>query len=248
MKISLMYVLLILVTSCASWVNPEYKPRKLEDYYISTGIEKYFLPEIPAWANFDQRAACFRSQNIRYFDLSALMKSYSLDYSSAIQVQAEYNAELFAFASDHSGKKPNLKEEELMFYRVSDKISGKINFFEAPKYKRIHLIWIDEVLDNENSLKKLKKFLTSSTSDKGAPVLVSFCLTKAELERRYPDLAPKMITAEMFSIFESSGKRNPNFNLELENFFDSSQTVYFYSQKKISINEMLIGKMNIENY
>lgn len=248
MKLFFIITNIIFLSSCASWVNSDYKPRRLEDYYVSTGVEKYFLPEIPSWANFDQKASCFRSQNIRYFDLDALMKSYSLEYNTAIQMQAEYNLELFNFMVEYKDKKPNLKEEELMFYRVSDKISGKINFFEAPKFKRIHLIWLDEILESESGLKKLKKFLESSTSDKGAPVIVSFCLTRAELEKRYPDLVPKAITAEMFSIFDNAGKRTPNFNLELEKFFDASQSIYFYSQKKISINEMLIGKITTENY
>jgi hypothetical protein len=248
MKILILLINFFLLTSCASWVSPDYKPRKLEDYYVSTGVEKYLLPEIPNWANFDQRASCFRSQNIRYFDLNALMKSYSLEYNTSLQMQAEFNSELFNFAQDYGGKKPNLKEEELIFYRVSDKISGRINFFEAPKYKRIHLIWIDEILESELGFKKLKKFLESSTSEKGAPVLVSFCLSKAEVEKRYPELASKMITAEMFSIFDSSGKRTPNFILEIDKFFDASQSIYFYSQKKISINEMLIGKITTENY
>jgi hypothetical protein len=248
MKIVLILLNILFLSSCASWVNPDYKPRRIEDFYVSTGVEKYLLPEIPSWVNFDQRASCFRSQNIRYFDLDALMKSYSLEYNTAIQMQAEFNAELNTFSIEHQGKKPNLKEEELMFYRVSDKISGKINFFEAPKYKRIHLIWLDEVLESEIGLKKLKKFLESSTSDKGAPVIVSFCLTKADLEKRFPDLAPKAITAEMFSIYDNSGKRTPNFTLELDKFFEASQSIYFYSQKKISINEMLVGKITSENY
>ena len=68
-------IMFVILSSCTSGL----KSRDIEQYYTSSGIEKYFLSDIPEWANFSQSAGCFRTKGIRYFDVNALMKSYSMN-------------------------------------------------------------------------------------------------------------------------------------------------------------------------
>lgn len=235
-----------LLSSCASDKN--LKPRTVEDYYAPTGVEKYFLTDVPNWANFDQKAGCFRQPGIRYFNINALMKSYALTYNQALQVQASFNEEFLKFKKANKFQAPMLKEEELLFYKVSEKVSSKIVFFDPPTYNRVNLIWLDEILGDEQKEKKLKNLLNSPVMEAGVPVLVSFCLTRDEVENKFPDLNTKMITAELFSIYDSQGNATPGFKFELGQFFKPEQKLYFYSQKKLVPDDELKGTLKILNY
>jgi hypothetical protein len=230
----------LFIWGCA---NEATKTRNVESYYQSSGIEKYFLSELPPWANFSTSGVCFRKEQIRYFDILALMKSYGIDYKTAIQIQATFNDEYLSLAKTKDSVIP-FSEEQLLFFRASDKVNSKIVFFEAPTYKRIHLIWIDSVDE-----KIVKKFLKSNIHDKGIPVLVSLCLTKKEIEAKFSETNFKTITTEMLSIYDVSGAKLPGFNISLDQFFTQDQELILYTKEKNiqNINE-LKGKYKILNY
>lgn len=221
------FILSILLSSCSSGL----KSRSVDQYYTTMGVEKYFLSDIPEWANFSQSAECFRAKGIRYFDLSALMKSFSLNYAEAIQVQATFNEEYLNIKS-----RPNvtltLKDEEILFFKSNESVKSKITFFEAPTFKQIHLIWLDEALKGPKEDGRLRDFLQSSVHNNGFPVLVSACLTKAEIEAKFPDVAVKAISAEMFSIYDKEGVRKPILHINLNSFFKDEQKIIFYTQEK----------------
>ncbi|MBC7537766.1 MAG: hypothetical protein H7281_03035 [Bacteriovorax sp.] len=237
-----------LISSCANLNNSNMQSRTVEDYYVTTGVEKYFLTDIPSWANFDQKASCYRTTTIRYFDIEALMKSYGLSYNQSLQVQSTFNEEFTQFKKSDKKHLTTLKEEELLFYKVSEKVSSKIIFFDPPTYKRVNLIWLDEVLGDPKKENKLKNFLNSSSMDLGVPVLVSFCLTRDEVETQFPDFSPKMITAELFSVYDSKGIRTPGFKIDLGQFFKPDQKLYFYSQKDVVPTDEVKGTYKLLNY
>lgn len=234
---------LFILSACSTGL----KPRSVEDFYVSTGVAKYFLSDIPDWANFSQSAGCFRTKGIRYFDIDALMKSYSLKYVEALQVQATFNEEYLEIKKDPKAML-TLKDEEVLFFKASDRVNSKINFFDAPTFKQIHLIWLDEALKGKKEEDRLKKFLESSAQDTGFPVLVSACLTKSEIEARFPDLSIKIISAELFSIFDENGTKKPSLHLNLDPFFKADQKIIFYMQETKKTVEDIRGKYKIVNY
>jgi len=248
MKFYLLIFVVLFQFGCSYLSNPGLKSRVVEDYYNPTGIEKYFLADLPNWANFDQRAGCYKNSPIRYFDISALMKSYGLNYSMALQVQASYNEELALFKELDLFHSPTLKEEELLFYKVSEKVSSKIIFFSPPTFKRINLVWLDEIIGEPFKEKKLKTFLNSKIMDEGVPLLVSLCLTRLEVEKKFPSLNTKMITAELFSAYDAQGNLNPGFNIDLGQFFGPDQKLYFYSQQNTFLADGIKGLFKIQNY
>ena len=234
-----LFLSLLLLAGCA---NPDLKPRTVENFYQSSGIEKYFLSELPQWANFSVTASCFKQDPIRYFDINALMKSYSISYATAIQIQASFNDEYVRLVKKKDAVIP-FSEEQLLFFRASDKVNAKIVFFDPPTFKRVHLIWIDSVEDI-----KVKKFLKSDAHNKGFPVLLSFCMTKREIEEKFNEANYKMISAEMFSTFDTSGIRIPSFSLALDQFFKTEQELVLYAPQKIQDLKELKGKYQIINY
>lgn len=230
---------LFMLASCA---NENIKPHSVENYFQSSGVEKYFLSEIPVWANFSENGACFRKEQIRFFNIEALMKSYAINYSAAIQIQATFNDEYLRLAKAKDTVVP-FSEEQLLFFKASDQVNSKIVFFEAPSFKKIHLIWVDGAEDTV-----IKKFLKSSVHDNGVPVLFSLCLTKRELETKFSEQNFKMISTEMLSIYNEEGKKDPSFKIYLGQFFKADQEINFYTPKKINEMNELKGKFKIINY
>lgn len=234
---------LVLLGSCSS----NLKPRDVAQYYTSTGVEKYFLSDLPEWANYSVSAGCYRTSGIRYFNLDALMKSYSLKYNDAVQIQAAFNDE-YLVLKKQPGVTIGPKEEEVVFFKASDRVNSKINFFEAPTFKQIHLIWLDEALKGKKQEDKLRNFLQSSVHDNGFPVLISACLTKNEIEAKFPNVAVKAISAEMFSIYNTNGEKQPSIHIELDSFFKPDQKIIFYSQEPKKSLDNIKGTYKVSNY
>jgi hypothetical protein len=233
-------IVLFLLSACA---NQSIKQHSIEDYYQSSGVEKYFLSSLPLWANFSTVSSCFRSEQVQYFDLNALMKSYSINYAMAIQVQGTFNEEYLKLIKLRGNIVP-FSEMQLLFFRASDRVNSKILFFDSPTFRRIHLIWIDNI-----ETQKVKKFLKSSIHDKGIPVLLSFCSTKNEIEEKFNESNYKIISAEMFSTFDFTGVKSPVLGIWLDQFFAKNQELILYSpQSNIQEIKELKGKYQIINY
>lgn len=240
-------VYLILFSFLLSGCSSALKPRNVEEFYVSSGIEKYFLSDIPEWANFSQTAGCFRTKGIRYFNIDSLMKSYSLKYPEAIQIQATFNEEFLQLKKTTKATL-SLKDEEVLFFKSSEKVNSKINFFDAPTFKQVHLIWLDEALSGQKQEERLRNFLQSSVHDNGYPVLVSACLTKAEVDAKFQGLALKVISAELFSIYDEAGDKKPNLHVNIGAFFKPEQKLIFYTQQPKKSVDDIRGNYKTANY
>jgi hypothetical protein len=239
------FLILFFIVSCST---QPLKSRTVENYFQSSGIEKYFLSEIPTWANLSETSGCFRNHSVRFFDIENMMKSYNYSFVESIQIQATFNNELEALKDKNKDKTIPMNDEQLLFFKASEKVSSKLNFFDAPTFNRINLVWIDSILKDKSEEKKLRTFLNSSVFDQGVPMLVSLCMTKSEVEKLFPDFNYKILSAEMLSVFEVDGSKSPYFKLQIDKFFNEKQSLYFYSREKIFKNNNFIGKMNFINY
>jgi hypothetical protein len=234
---------LVVLSAC----NSTLKSRNLDDYYAGVGIQKYFLTDVPDWASYSQAMGCFRENGIKYFDISALMQSYSLTYNKALQIQGHYNQEYLVFRQDPN-KKITLKEEELLFFKASDQVNSGIDFFVAPDFHTIHLISLDDVLGDEKKINKLKNFLSSSVHDSGMPIIISSCLTKGAAEKILDTQGTKIISAEMLSIYNEAGARIPNMHIALGSFFKKNQRLRLYLQNKNIRPQDFQGNFEIRYY
>lgn len=245
MKFIALITIVLSLSSCSSNL---FSSRTVENYYQSAGVEKYFLSDIPAWANFSETGECFRKYTTRYFDIDSLMKNYGINFEKAIQIQGTFNDEYNRLYDGYKQKAIPLSEEQLLFFKTSEKVNGRINFFTAPTFKRINLIWVDSALKDKDEKEKVLKFLKSPVNDLGMPVLVSLCMTKKEIEEYFPSENFKAITSEMFSIYNSKGEKAPYLRFYFDEFFKKDQELYFYSRTKNNVNNVFNGIKKFNNF
>lgn len=245
---------LIVLASCSTNTREQegFERRNLEEYFQSSGVVKYFLPDLPDWANSSVTGQCMRKTPVRYFNFKNLMESFSMDYEKSVQFQYMYNIESRKLKLDVSAEYLPLKEEEKTFYMVSDKIQADIYAFIAPKFKRINLIWIDPALRSDKDLGALKKLMRSSQMDLGHPVFVSLCLSSEEMaafskRNRFRD-GIRFIPHTMFSPFNEEREISPNLYLNVSALFKPEQKIYLYIQKLIDRPREITGDLKLVTY
>ncbi|MCO4793620.1 MAG: hypothetical protein KC493_07910 [Bacteriovoracaceae bacterium] len=253
-RVFIFVVLTLVLSSCSSDSRKSegFERRNLEEYFQSSGVIKYFLPDLPDWANSNSTGQCLRKTPVRYFNYKNLVESFALDYHQSVQFQYMYNIESQKLQSEVSVDYLPLKDEEKTFYLVSDKIQAGIYSFIIPKYKRIHLIWIDPALSSDRELASLKKLMRSKRMDLGHPVFVSLCLGTKEmsafsLKHKFRD-GIRFIPHTMFSPFNSKREISSKLYLNVSKLFKAKQKLYFYISKKLNKPSEVFGEFKVQKY
>ena len=105
--------------------------------------------------------------------------------------------------------------------------------FMVPKYKKVSVVWIDPYLSDQ---KKLRSIINRNDVQNGFPILLSNCLSSHEVEGlvkklKLEDLGVKILSAEMFSHFDSELKKQPFFSLDLNQML-KEKNIIFYGPRK----------------
>lgn len=247
-------ILAFILSACASNdADKQSKRRNLDDYFSSSGVVRYFLSDLPNWANFSQTAACQRSISPRYFNMSTLLKSYGYEYEQAIQLQYMFNVEMNKLKQRTEAKFLPFSDEEKLFFTLTDKIQADIRTFRIPKFKRVNIIWIDPILKSKAKEKKLIDLLKSAEMDSGHPVMVSMCLNHFEFEKYLSDKGLmnrniRYMPHEMFSPYTDKGVKLPLFQLYLNKIFKKEQKIFLYLPNGVSRPSEIVGKIPVKRY
>lgn len=225
------WVALLLLVGCASSDDASLK-QDLDQVYIGSGIERYALADLPEWANFSSVSSCHHSGPIRYLNFETMYKSYSMEYEQLIQFQHMLNRRFTSYKLSTGRKTIFLKDESYIMHNVHQQIIGGGRDFIVPKFRRIHLIWIDSALSNIQEQKKLKKLMYSAQMEKGHPIFVSACLSSVELEKfiskhGYEKLGVKIISEDMFSPYNDKFKIINEFALDFSLLMPGKELYYF---------------------
>lgn len=236
MNLKNFFILLIFV-GCQAPQNLPLQRRAEEEYYLSSGPVRYFLSELPHWANSSTSAACFRNESVRFFDIEALRKSFRLNYEDSIQLQLSFNQDLFRLRKINTSGAIPISQEEDLFLQVSEKISSKIKYFQVPRYPRVHLIWIDSIESTKRAT-ILKKFLNSERGMSGFPILFSLCQSTPELSdwvaQNLSGQSAKVLGYEMLSPYNDESVLSTEFSTYWDYFFEEKQAVIFYKTKQFN--------------
>ena len=221
------------LTSCAQPTHGTLKLHRTKDYYQSSGVVKYFLSDLPDWANASSEGECQRSYTVRYFDFGNLKSSYNIDYFESVQLQYLFNILSKRSKTKYKVSALPLKEEEKFFYNSMDKIKAKLFPFRRPKYKRINLIWVDPFLKDRAGTNKLVQLMKSKIMTLGHPVWVSSCFSQGEIEKTIRSLKLdtfniRILPIEAFSPFSSEYVLSTIVKLSIRELFEKDQKLYLY--------------------
>lgn len=244
-----LFLAMSLLVGCQTTDNQR---RATEQYYTSSGVEKFYLSDIPDWLNYSSSGQCLRQSKVRFMDLPKVMGQFAYSYPQALQFQLLLNRMRRDKMIEVRSEYLMLKDEEIVFYDAVDKIENGILAFPEIKFSRIHLIWIDPLLKSEEGLNSLRKLLASETMNVGYPILVSQCLDSVELEvlvskaKLYEGVG--RISTELFSVFSENRKHRFDFALDLSVLFSKQQTVHLYIPKGSSTPHEIIGDYKVHQF
>lgn len=245
MKLTLFLFLLLslgILSSCSTTVDSASSNKNPEYVYQGAGIEQYFLPELPVWANFSVLAACRRTNTLRYLNFENLRKSYSLTYDEIIHFQNMFNRKLTQFKKNNPTAPLYLKDEAYIFNNAYQLLIGGSRDFLVPNYKNVSLIWIDPYLNKKQSIKSI---LNNEQVLSGFPILVSSCLDSFEIEEyviknKLDQFGVRYIGSEMFAPYGESFELGTMFSLNFEKILNDKKINLFAPYRP----DHFKGKMN----
>ena len=248
------FLALIFVISCSSLEKAphELDRRNIEQYYTGSGPAKFFLADLPDWANFSTSGQCQRGTSVRYIDYEKLAKSYALDYQTLVQLQSMLNRKLFEIRKATNSKMLLIRDEEMAMSDSMDRVQGGIKSFAVPDYARVNIVWIDELLRQNDSGKRIQKLFQTSLMSQGHPVIVSMCLSLAQAEdflakNSLDNKNVRIISAEMFSPYTSSLLITTRFTLNFDLLFKKDQQLHFFSMSEY-IPEEFAGNFSLHKF
>jgi hypothetical protein len=244
--LSVRFLALLFLFSCAGTYQEGLERRNVDEYYSGSGVVRYFLPELPTWANASVAGECKRNTSARYFDLPRLRKSFSLNYEQALQLQYMYNAEVNRIQSETGTDFIPLKNEEEIFLTVSDRIQAGVRSFISPKFNQVSLIWIDRALGSEKNLAALKNLMQGTKVHEGYPVFISLCLSRIELSQfisqHFGNTSAIGLGHEILSPFSNNDQAQPGLEVHVTDLFRQDQNLVFFIPKNINRPLEIKGK------
>lgn len=211
-----LFLFVLFIFGCTTSIDRASSNKNPEYVYQGAGIEQYFLPELPVWANFSVMAQCRRNKTLRYLDFDNLRKSYALSYEDVVHFQNMFNRKITQFKINNPTATLYLKDEAYIFNNAYQLLIGGSRDFLVPNYKKISLIWIDPYI---NSKKDVIKVLNSEDVLSGFPVLVSSCLNSFEIEEyvlknKLDQFGVRFIGSEMFAPYDTSFQLSMMYSLD----------------------------------
>ena len=184
--------------------------------------------------------------------MSNLRDSFGLNYEEAHQFQLMFNVELYKRREKSKSSVLPLQEEKWLFFKTSDKISAGVRVFQAPEYKRVHLIWIDPLLKRKTLLKRFKKLMDSKQMKKGHPVFVSFCYSRGQLKKFRDRYRPRqkeirLISYELLSSYSKKFEFLNYDSLDFGPLFREDQQLHLFLMGKRKPIEFK-GKFRIHRF
>lgn len=243
-NLTLMPILLsLLLTSCSTLNSlfsskekkASYSKRIIGEQYRSVGLSKFFLQEIPEWLNFSESGQCKREHKLRFFNYEKMRQNFGLDYPKTVHFQNIYNVSYRANLKKVKGSFLPQREEEKIFFETLEKVKANQSIFQSPTYPIINIFWVDNVINkgSKKDILKLKRFLSSRKGGKGYPIFISLCYSKTSIEKflkknKFENGSIKIMSLEMFSVYNQQSQKVPHFSINLDSFFSNEQKLNLF--------------------
>lgn len=223
-------VLLFVLSGCAT--NQEnFRRRNVDEYFTSSGVVQYFLPDLPTWADTVPSMQCRRENSVRFFDFDKMRSSFGLSYVQMLQMQLAFNIER---NQSRGVDAMALTEEERLFYATSERVQAGIVPFKVPTFKRLHIVLVDPYVKAE-VYRDFFKLINSKEFANGLPIFASLCFNDATvrsfLEKASFKGSYEVIPASMFSPFSADAKLSVTPGLNLAELLGKEKQIVIYIPK-----------------
>lgn len=217
------FSLLLILTSCSNGIV---RKNATDATYRTSGIEQFFLPELPAWANHSSSGQCFKKNSFQYLDFNKIGSIYNLKYPQLLELQAQYNERLESYFRTTAARFLKPVEEAAFFSNTLENVRAGVRHFKVPEgVKEIDIIWLDRFIVN-NQVQELKKMNDSGRFDENPPVIFTACFSKQDLslwliENNLDQVGIYSLTAEWLSPYGFDLQLKPGLQLDLKNLMKS---------------------------
>jgi hypothetical protein len=213
----LVYSVLLILISCGSG---EVKRNMEETSYRTSGVEQFFLPELPAWANSSPSGRCFKCSSFHYMDFLKLSQNYQLTYPEMIELQAQYNDRLETYFRSTTVRFLKPVEEASFFANTLEQVRGGARQLKLPLVNEVDVVWLDGFLA-DNKIDELKAMAKAGKFDERLPILFSGCLSKQALsnwlsEQNLENIGFYLLSAEWLNPYSSDLQLKPRLRVELK--------------------------------
>lgn len=231
----LSFSLLLILISCSSG---EVRQEISEPPYRTSGLEQFFLPELPAWANSSASGQCFKKHSFQYLDFSKLGSVYNLTYPQLVELQAQYNERLESYFRSTAMRFVKPVEEAAFFSNTLENVRAGVKSFKLPPgANKVDVIWLDRYIAL-NQVNEIKKMNEMGRFDERVPVLFTSCYSKQDLnqwliENNLDQVGFYTLTAEWLSPFGSDLQMKTGLHLEVKKLMENYTEVRFISPGEI---------------
>lgn len=231
----LSFSLLLILISCS---GGEVRQTVADTPYQTSGLEQYFLPELPTWANHSASGQCFKKHSFQYLDFTKLGSVYQLKYPELIELQAQYNDRLESYFRSTAMRFVKPVEEAAFFSNTLENVRGGVKSFKLPDgVSKVDVIWLDRYISLKQ-VNEIQKMNQMGKFDERLPILFTSCLSKQDLaqwlvENNLDEVGFYTITAEWLTPFGSDLNMKPGLQLELKKLLHDKVQIRFVSPNEI---------------
>jgi hypothetical protein len=216
-----------------------------ETGYRTSGIEQFFLPELPAWANHSASGECFKKHSFQYLDFNKLGSVYQLTYPELLELQAQYNDRLESYFRSTTIRFLRPVEESAFFANTLENVKGGVRYFKLPQtVNKVDLIFLDRyiALGREDEIRKMSE---AGKFDEAVPVIFSACLSRQDLnqwlvEKNLDQVGFYSLTAEWLSPYSEKLQMVPKIHLEIKKLLRPNVEVRPISPEKGQLSSEIV--------
>jgi hypothetical protein len=192
--------------------------------YQTAGIEQFFLPELPTWANGSLAARCARTLSVRFVDHTPLEKIHGLSFDQRVELQTQFNRKWKErYTAGLNTLTP--QEEAVLFLETLEQVKGGVRVLKYPANLPVNVVWWDSLPQDSKGKAWLRNL-----GDQGNPVvLVSLCTDAPGIEAwveamEFAEYSFFTLGAESMGPMGLTGALQGGASMPLEAFFKEKQT------------------------
>ncbi|GEM_PF-1271791 len=216
--------------------------------YQTSGVEQYFLPELPAWINHSSEGKCFKTNSFHYLDFPKIAVSYQLNYVQLIELQALYNDRLEEYFRSTTSRFLKPVEEASFFSNSMEQVRGGVRKFNIPESVReVDVVWLEGFI-KEKKIADLLAMGKSEQFNERLPILFSSCLSKSALnqwikENGLENVGFYLLSSEWLTPYAGDLKLKPGLQIEITKLISSKIKINIVTPSpKVSTSELVINQ------